>query len=88
MKILDNRVRKNGFDYYLVQRNTKSAVYEQKIYNKTIAYEVFKIKIRKEENVFGRIIEKREKFPSNEDFGKNAWTFKSLDKAKEIYNKL
>ena len=36
--------------------------------------------------VFGVELPEKEKFPSDEDFGKWAWTYRDLNKAMEKYN--
>ena len=86
MKTLLENIRRNGFDYNLVERNNKSAIYEQKIGNFLVSYEVFKIKHKKGSVKLN--IEDYEGFPVDEDFGKTAWSVKSLEKAKEIYSGL
>jgi acetoacetate decarboxylase len=98
MKKLEQHQRKNGFDYELVERNDKAAIYKQvENYGENneyiVAYEVFLIKIRKDKSIVGNFIEGGEIFPSNEDFGKNAWTYSTFletlkDQAlKKAYNK-
>ena len=76
MKVLQKHERKNGYDYYLEDRNEHCAVYRQ--YDSELdlicAYEVFKIKTRKETKIKDNIIEGGEVFPGNNDFGKSAWS--------------
>jgi len=75
MKVLKEHERKNGYDYYLVERNENYAVYKQTDETNDIyAFEVFKIKNRKETEIKGRKIEAGEVFPGNEEFGKTAWS--------------
>lgn len=95
MKVLENHIRKNNFDYYLIKRCETAAIYKQideEFPETIIAFEVFKIKNRPESKIFGKIIEAGESFPSNEDFGKTAWTYSTfgeryLDKSLSDANK-
>jgi hypothetical protein len=38
-------------------------------------YEVFRVKIKEESEMFGKTIGKHEHYPNSEDFGKTAWCF-------------
>jgi hypothetical protein len=77
--------------YVQVVRNEKFAVY-QRFYNddRPKDFEVFRITILKEgTKVFNNTItEDTEQYPSNERFGKTAWTFDTLELAMARYNKL
>ena len=79
MKKLEKNLRKNGYDYELIQRTDKVALYAQTIHGDVIGYEVFFIKEQKESNVVIDNVkvhfEHKEAFPSNEDFGNIAWSF-------------
>ena len=68
----------------LVERTTSKAIYLRS----DNIYEIFKIKITPKNEVFGKTYPERESYPSNEDFGKIAWTFRTLKKAKELYDNL
>jgi hypothetical protein len=84
MKKLAEEINRNGFLYKQIKRSERGAIYEQ-IFNdfdhKTIAYEVFKIKIGKPKIVFGVELPEKEKFPGDDDFGKWAWTYPDIEKA-------
>lgn len=89
MDLLKKDIQKNGFLYNLYKRGEKAMIYSQTHPEDTepLAYEVFKIKIDKPKIVFGNPLPEREKFPGNEDFGKWAWTYRTLDEAKvKFYN--
>ena len=68
MKRLEQTLKKNGFIYRLVQRTEHVAIYDQVGY----AYEVFKVRVAKP---WKYNPDYSELFPSNEDFGKTAWSF-------------
>lgn len=87
---LKDTVSKNGFVYKCVQRAKKKALYAQYHKNTLIGLEVFKIRIRGTQ--FSHILNKSllpaERFPSNEDFGKSAWTFRNFQDAINKYEEL
>lgn len=84
LKKLENDIRKNGFDYRLIERTEKKAIYKQGFYG----YEVFKIKIAKphpkSENDI-KNFDQIERFPCNEEFGKTAWYYPTLQDAQKRY---
>jgi hypothetical protein len=80
MKVLTDNIRKNGFDYKLIERDQNCAIYEQldKDYDgkiHTVAFEVFIIKKTKDAEIAGNKIEGGEVFPGNEDFGRDAYSY-------------
>lgn len=79
-------LRKNGFIYTQVYRGTRSCIYEQRVGQILIAFEVFIIRERSERSILGKIIPAKEIFPSNEDFGKTAWTYWTLEQAMKKFN--
>lgn len=85
---LNREIKKNGFVYELIKREEQKAMYKQTKDGKTIAYEVFKVKKRKNRPFFNEPEGFYEAFPSNEDFGKTAWTTNDIKRAIEIYNSL
>ena len=85
MKLLENKIRKNRFDYNLVKRTTSSAIYSQHHEGDIISYEVFKVKKVKSVEMFGNLVEAHEKFPSDNDFGITAWSCRTLEKANERF---
>lgn len=88
MNILPINLRKNGFDYTQILRQGNKAIYEQ-TYTEIVAYyEVFKIRTQPEKILRGNLIQSGEVFPGNEDFGKTAWSFKTLAKAMDKFNSL
>ena len=48
-------------------------------------HEVFIAQIQEAGEVFGVMYPKREKYPSNEDFGRSAWCFVTLESAEAKY---
>lgn len=51
-------------------------------------YEVFRVRVRKEAEVFGKLLPEREVYPSTEDFGKIAWCTTTEKRALTIFNEL
>lgn len=83
---LPQNLRKNGFDYVLIKRGQKSCIYKQMVEGKTIAYEVFIIRIVPGRFINGNWIDEREKFPHNEAFGYTAWTCNTWERARIRFN--
>lgn len=95
MKELAEVINRNGYIYNQLKRSDKAAMYSQSVADKTDdpesnfgAFEVFKIKIGKAKIVFGVELPEKEKFPSDEDFGKWAWTYADYEKANDRFNKI
>lgn len=99
IKPLAIHIRKNGFDYHLVQRNEKFCVYSQhNSANKIVGYELFKHKIIKYAEKMKKLAkmngstppenmpEFAEAFPSDEEFGKRAWYYPKLEFALKAMN--
>jgi len=81
-------IQRNTFTYTQVLREGKKAIYRQTVTTEIEYFEVFIIRIRPERTIKGKMILSYEKFPSNEDFGVSAWTYKSLEKAMIKFNSL
>lgn len=93
--------KKNGYAYTLVERNEKAAIYsmvnEQYPEDTSVAYEVCKIVHTNAAVIQQKSGKKKgmwyhyppaEKFPGNEDFGKTAWTYLSLENAQKKYKEI
>ena len=86
MQELSKVIGKNGFEYHLHTRGKNAFIYEQKGDNEkgeiiTFGYEIFRRVIGEEKESFGKVYPRRERFPSNEDFGKWAWSVKTEERA-------
>jgi hypothetical protein len=90
MKKLPLLISKNGFEYKLLRRTEKKALYAQSLGNTLIGYEVFRIRIQQTRfsALLGAIQTSSEKFPGNENFGKSAWSYMDFQNALEKYNEL
>jgi hypothetical protein len=88
MQILPIKIRKNGFDYTQVLRESRKAVYRQYVTPEIEYFEVFSIQIRPDITFKGKLVPGGESYPGNEKFGKTAWTFRSLGKAIIKFNSL
>jgi len=86
MKKLFENVRKNGFDYKLIKRSEKVAIYEQfeniNDILKIISYEVFNIKIKQKINFKTGLKETYEVFPNNDELCKSIWTYSTFSETK------
>jgi len=85
MLTLPDKIRKNGFNYTLVSRGRTSCLYAQTVTKNLKYYEVFIIRVAPEKNINGTIIPSKEVFPRNEDFGKYAWSLRTLAKAMDKF---
>jgi len=67
-----------------IERTKRKAIYERS----DDVVEVFLVKISPATEAFGKSYPEREVYPGNEDFGKTAWTYRTLEKARRRYNKI
>lgn len=90
MDLLAKEIRKNGFIYYIEKRGEKAMIYKQVCAEEgdVMGWEVFKRKIDKPKVVFGIELGEREIFPGNEDFGKWAWSVRTLERAEERFRNI
>ena len=99
LDVLPQTKNKNGYDYNLVKRNDKVAMYAMQ--NPEIpednGYEVFKIVESKPSTLLQKSGVKKgmwyqypamEKFPGNEDFGNIAWAFNTIESAEKKFKEL
>ena len=84
---LPEQFKRKGMMYDLEARNEFVALYRVTSIeaNRVVGYEVWKIRIAKESEMFGRVIEEHEIIPTDEDFGTYAWSFDSYGTAVEWY---
>ena len=78
----------NKYTYTQVLKGKRYCLYEQNGIANMRCFELFKIRVSREKKINGTIIEKKELFPRNEDFGYTAWTICDLDKALAKFNEL
>ena len=90
IKVLPEKLKKNGFEYRLVKRTDNRAIYSQhEGAGQIVAFETFKIKKGKphpkaEEDL--KNYDEVERFPIDEDFGKTAWTYSNLEDAQKAFD--
>jgi hypothetical protein len=99
LKKLEPEIKKKGFMFRLVKRTNERLLYSQ--HNgagRIIAYEVFLNRIRpykamkeqfakrRNENIdYSDVEEWCESYPSDEEFGKRAWTYPNLEMATQAF---
>lgn len=81
-------IRKNGFTYTQVCRGERSCIYAQNGTPELAYYEVFLIRHSRDKNINGKLIEARERFPKDEDFGITAWTYRNLKDAERRFEQI
>ena len=85
---LSDVFRKYGYLYVILDKTDSAAIYKQldpDNGHSIAGYEVFKIKIQWERNFQGRYFPRKERFTSDEDFGKIAWTYPAYELAYPKY---
>lgn len=83
------RFEKNGFLYWQLVRTPAAAIYEQRTKDgRSIFFEVWRVRRRRARVVFGHETPATEVIPGNESWGKDGWTFYTLDRARAKYDDL
>jgi hypothetical protein len=87
-KPLRETFSKYGFDFKMIKRTKKKAIFAQNKGNKTYNYET--ILISKHDGFYlgENYIEPSETYPCNSEWGVKGFTFKTLEKAEEKYRTL
>lgn len=95
MKTLPATYRANGWNYKLVKRNERAAIYSQSKHHdlpangKAAAYEVFVIqKLKEHLSPRGTTVEATEAVPSQSAWGTKAWTCPTLERAEAVYGEI
>lgn len=94
MKELDKTIKRNGFTYELLKRDTSRAIYAQyiKTIDYPIGYEIIKIRrnVVSENGTLKSIYlpENAEIYPSTSKWGIDGWTFKTIEQAENKYNEI
>ena len=88
MRFLVREIKKNGYTYRCILRGLKAFVYSQNLDGQIIGYETLRRKVNKAFEVAGCKIEEGEAFPSNESFGKWAWSYKTYEDASKKYQEI
>lgn len=87
-KPLKETFAKYGFDFKMVKRTKKKAIFEQSKRNKVFAYEVILISKHNGFSLADVYIEPSETYPSTSEWGTKGFTFKTLEEAEEKYREL
>ncbi len=83
IKKLKHEIKKNGYDYLLIQESPKCKIYQQSDNGIIVGFEIFKIQLAKlhpQSSDFTNF-DKMERFPTDESFGKWAWFYKNYNQA-------
>lgn len=84
MKKLDLEIKTNSRIYTQIKRDSYRAIYQ----SNEGYYEVFRVDVKPDMEVFGKLVPEHEHYPTTNDFGVIAWCTKSKDKAEKIYNSI
>jgi hypothetical protein len=94
MEKLPEKLKKNGYEYHQLKRSDNAALYGQYIIGGKViqAYEAFIIREQKEgtSTIGGAVVNfvAKELFPSDEEFGRTAWSFNDLKRAELCFEGL
>jgi len=88
MKLLPTTLKKNGFIYTQIKRDGNACLYAQQVAENLQYFEVFIPKVKAENVYKGKTFPEREVFPYDEDFGKSAWSCRTLEDALIRFNLL
>jgi len=88
MQPLPLKLRKNGCTYTQVHRHGNVCIYEQEVAENLNYYEVFIVRSKPLREFKGKSVPAMEIIPRNEDFGKTAWSFRTLAEALVRFNQL
>ena len=88
MKSLTQQLRKNGFCYTQIQREGVVCLYSQEVGPNLQYFEVFLVKVKQSTIFKGKHIPEREIFPSDEAFGRTAWSCRTLEEATSKFNEM
>lgn len=88
--LLGERIKTNGYIYSLVKREGNIAIYKQGM---TPFYEVIRIKVKTVNELLKsgkkyKDCDTFEAYPASEEWGRNGWTFNSIEKAEKKYRSL
>ena len=88
-KPVDTKFKDNGFTYTQMKREGFITLYA--VIHKTgkiLGYEVAILTVEPAEKIRGVTYPKRERYPSNEDFGTNGWYYQHLERAESCFDSL
>ncbi len=96
MNTIPERFTKSGYHYRLLERTAVGAIYSQSTVpdlppnGKACAYEVVRVRIRKERTATAKMgafnFPAGEYLPGSNEWGRQGWTFETLAKARERLN--
>lgn len=88
MQKLPTQFNTSGYSMEQEVRNEHGAVYRQMKGGRLVSYELIRIQIAKEGEMFGRKYPLREVYPSNEMWGKEAWTLSPSTPKSDLESRL
>ena len=90
LKLIPIALNKNRLCLEQIQRTDFVAMYSVRLKENQpiVGYEVWEISISPSREIFGKLYTAHEKVPSNEDFGKSAWSCATFVQANTFYNSL
>jgi hypothetical protein len=87
-KPLKESFSKYGFDYKMIKRTKKKAIFEQSKRNRVFSYEVITVSKHNGFTLGDVYIEPSETYPSTSEWGSKGFTYKTLEEAERKYREL
>lgn len=84
MKKLDLEIQSNNRTYTQIKRDSYKAMY----LSNDGYYEIFRVQVLQDKEVFGNKVLAHEKYPATSNFGISAWCTSSKETAEKIYNEI
>lgn len=82
------KVLSNGFIYYLIKSGNRAVLYKQKDGERVVGFEVHILRTRPTRVVKGKTLYTCNKWPNNEEFGKWAWSYDTLELALQKFSEV
>jgi hypothetical protein len=87
--MIKKQFNRYGHSFTLVHQSQKLVIYERRNRkDEVVSYEIHKLFWRGPRTVKGVFLTDTNKLPTNEDFGKRAWSFYIFSRAIERFNEL
>lgn len=86
--MIRTKVLSNGFIYHPMQSGNRAVLYEQKDGKRVVGFEVHILRTRPTKIVKDKTLRICNRWPINEEFGKWAWSYDTLEKAMQKFSEL
>jgi len=89
MQTIATEFNQDGFSFKLLERSNGIALFQKsKPHHSKPCYEVVRLKIRPEQDIYGRHYPEREGLPTSESWGTDGWSYSDEKSAKKRFENL